>query len=68
MARSRRPPSHATVREAAESLKRLLHAVEAGEVVVSTPRDVALLRLLQGTQAGWEEVLGKESKKDGHSQ
>jgi hypothetical protein len=67
VARARRPPSHATVQEAAESLKRLLDVVEAGELDVSTPRDVALLRRLQGTLAGWEEALGKASGKDDHT-
>jgi len=48
MAPARRPPSRATVQEAATTLGRLLDAVEAGEVSASTPRDVALLRRLQG--------------------
>ncbi len=67
MASARRPPSHATVQEAAESLKRLLDAIEAGELDVSTPRDVALLRRLHGTLAGWNQALGKGSGEDDHS-
>ncbi len=67
MARAHRPPSHVTVQEAAESLKRLLDAVEAGELDASTPKDIALLRRLQGTLAGWIEALGKGSEEDDHT-
>jgi hypothetical protein len=65
---TRRPPTQATVQEAAESLKRLLDAVEAGEVDASRPRDIALLRRLQGTLAGWNEALGKGSEEGGHTE
>ena len=68
MARSRRPPSRATVQEATVSLKTLLEAIGAGELDVSTPKDIALLRRLQGTLAGWEEVLGKGSGEDSHTE
>jgi hypothetical protein len=62
-----RPPSRAAVQEAAESLRRLLDAIDAGELDVSTPRDVALLRRLQGTLAGWNEALGREPDEDDHT-
>ncbi len=55
----RRSPTRATLREAAEALRGVLAAVDAGELDVATPRDVALLRRLQGTLAGWEAALGK---------
>jgi hypothetical protein len=48
-------------------LQKLLDAIEAGELDVSTPKDIALLRRLQGTLAGWEEVLGKDSGEDDHT-
>ena len=64
---SRRPPSRKTVQGAAEALQRLLDAIVAGELDVSTPKDIALLRRLQGTLAGWEEALGKGSNEDDHT-
>ncbi len=66
MARARRPPSRAAVQEAAESLRRLLDSIEVGELDVSTPRDIALLRRLQGTLAGWDEALGREPDEGDH--
>jgi hypothetical protein len=63
----RRPPSRAILTEAADSLQKLLVAIEAGELDVSTPRDVALLRRLQGTLAGWNEALGKAPEDDDHT-
>ena len=63
-----RPASRKTIQEAAEALRRLLEAIEAGELDVSTPKDVALLRRLQGTLAGWEEVLGKGSGDTDHTE
>jgi hypothetical protein len=63
----RRAPTRATLTEAAVVLQKLLDTVEAGEVDASTPRDVALLRRLQGTLAGWDEALGKESRSDDHT-
>jgi len=64
---TRRPPSRAAVQEAAASLRRLLDAIEAGELHVSTPRDIALLRRLQGTLAGWNEALGREPEEGDHT-
>lgn len=52
-----RPETRATLSEAAEALRGLLAAVDAGELDVATPREVALLRRLQGTLVGWEEAL-----------
>ena len=68
MASARRPPPRATVQEAADALRRLLDAIEAGELDASTPREVALLRRLQGTLAGWDEALGKRVQGDHHSE
>jgi hypothetical protein len=67
MASARRPVSQAILREAAEALRRLLDAVERGDLDVSTPREIALLRRLQGTLAGWEEALGKGPMDDDHA-
>ncbi len=67
MARARRPPSHAAIHEAAESLRRLLDSIEAEELDVSTPRDIALLRRLQGTLAGWDEALGRDPEEGDHT-
>jgi len=53
-----RPPTREAVTEAAETLRRLLDAVEAGDLDAITPGEVALLRRLQGTLVGWEETLG----------
>ncbi len=33
----------------------------------STPHDIALLRRLQGTLAGWDEALGKGSQPHDHT-
>lgn len=62
-----RPPSRAAVAEAAVALRRLLAAVEEGQLELSTPKDVALLRRLEGVLAGWETALGeaKEESKSG---
>jgi hypothetical protein len=40
-----------------EALRKLLDAVDAGELDAVTPGEVALLRRLQGTLVGWEETL-----------
>ena len=63
----RRPPTRAVLAEAAAALQKLLDAVQAGELDISTPRDVALLRRLQGTLAGWDEALGKRSGDADHN-
>jgi hypothetical protein len=52
------PPIQEAVTEAAAVLRKLLDAVDAGDLDATTPSEVALLRRLQGTLVGWEEVLG----------
>jgi len=39
-------------------------AVDAGELDVGTPREIALLRRLQGTLVGWEEALASGKAPD----
>jgi hypothetical protein len=46
------PPTREAVTEAAETLRRLLDAVDARELDAVTPGEVALLRRLQGTWWG----------------
>jgi hypothetical protein len=60
------PPTRATLREASEALRGVLAAIEAGELDVATPREVALLRRLQGTLVGWEKALGDQPPPDEH--
>jgi hypothetical protein len=67
VASTHRPASKKTIQEAAAALQRLLDAIDEGELDASTPRDVALLRRLQGTLAGWDEALGKGSRNDDHT-
>jgi hypothetical protein len=62
-----RPPARAAVAETAEALRRLLAIVEAGELDTVTPKDVALVRRLQGALVGWEASLGQGSTADDHS-
>ena len=40
--------------EAAEALRRILEAVDAGEIDVEAPRAKQLLRRLEGAVAAWE--------------
>jgi len=61
-------PTRATVAEAAAALQKLLDAIEAGEVDAATPREVALLRRLQGTLVGWKEALGEGSEAADHAE
>jgi hypothetical protein len=51
-------PDSETVTHAAETLRRLLAAVQRGEMVASTPQDVALVRRLQGALTALEAVAG----------
>jgi hypothetical protein len=62
-----RPPTRATLSEAVQALRRVLEAVESGTLKVPTPRDVALLRRLQGVLAEWEEALGEAHDDRHHS-
>lgn len=66
MAPARRP-TNKTVQEATDVLRRLMTAIEAGNIDVSTPREVALLRRLQGVLAGWEAALGEEPQRPDHT-
>jgi hypothetical protein len=63
----RRPPTRATLSEAVAALTRVLETVESGTLKVPTPRDVALLRRLEGVLAGWEEALGEPHEDRHHS-
>jgi hypothetical protein len=45
-----------------------LEVIETGELNAATHKDVALLRRLQGTLAGWEETLGQGSQDDRHTE
>jgi transcription elongation GreA/GreB family factor len=56
---SRRPPSREDAAEAASALRRLLAAVESGEIDADTPRARVLLRRLEGVLAAWEVEGGK---------
>jgi len=62
----RRSPTQATLREAAEALRGVISAVDAGDLDVATPREIALLRRLQVTLVGWEEALAERDVPDGH--
>lgn len=54
-----RPPTGEAVTEAAEALRRLLVAFEEGELTVTTPQEVALVRRLQGALTALEAVAGQ---------
>jgi hypothetical protein len=49
-----RPPSRSTVAEAAEALRRLLAAIDAGEIDADDPKARALRRQLEGAATAWE--------------
>ena len=51
-----RPPTRSTVAEAAEALRRLLDAIDAGVIDADDPKARALRRQLEGAAAAWEEV------------
>jgi len=56
------------VAEAAEALRRLLAAIDAGEIDADDPKARALRRRLEGAMAAWDETSsgvrrhGKEAK------
>jgi hypothetical protein len=52
-----RPPTRETVAGAAHSLRRVLDAVERGDLKAVTPQDRALLRRLEGALAAWEATV-----------
>jgi hypothetical protein len=49
-------PYISTVAEAAAALRRLLAAIDAGEIDADDPKARALRRQLEGAAAAWEEV------------
>jgi hypothetical protein len=53
-----RLPSRQAVAEAAEALRRVLAVIDAGELDVTNPRDVALVRRLQGALMALKAVSG----------
>jgi hypothetical protein len=55
-----RPPSRATIADASVTLRRLLDAIERGELTASSGQGVALVRRLQGALTAMESVLGVE--------
>jgi hypothetical protein len=54
MGRVARPPSRSTVSEGAEALRRLLAAIDAGEIDADDLKARALRRQLEGAAAAWE--------------
>jgi hypothetical protein len=50
------------VTEAAEGLRRLLAVIEDGELAVTTPQEVALVRRLQGALTALEAVAGRPGR------
>lgn len=65
----RRPLPREAVEEAAQALRRLLAAVDAGELgEMTNPKEVALIRRLQGTLVGWQTALGEEPPTPDHSE
>lgn len=62
VASAHRPSSMKTAKEAAEMLRRVIEAVGAGELLASTPRDVALVRRLQGALTALEAVAGRPAR------
>jgi len=68
VASTRRPPSHATVPDAAGMLRLFIEAVESGELAATTPQDVAVVRRLQGALTALETMggdPGRESRSAG---
>ena len=62
VAKSERPSSQATVTEAAATLRRLLDAIEEGEIDADGPNGRALHRRLEGVVAAWEEAAGESDR------
>jgi hypothetical protein len=59
MAQSDRAPDPSTVAEAAQALRRILVAIDQGEIDAEDPKARALLRRLEGAVAAWDDVVGK---------
>ena len=48
--------------DAADALRRVLRAIEDGELAVTTPQDVALVRRLEGALAALEKLAPRRRK------
>jgi hypothetical protein len=59
---SPRRPTRQAVDEATAALRRVLRAIENGELEVTTPQEVALVRRLEGALVGLEKVSGHRRK------
>ena len=57
------PPSQSTVKGAAATLRRLLDAIDKGEIDADGPKGRALHRRLEGVVAAWEEAAGERVQK-----
>jgi hypothetical protein len=57
-----RPPFQSTVTEAVTALRRLLDAIEEGEIDADGPKGRALHRRLEGAVAAWEEAAGQSDR------
>jgi hypothetical protein len=55
------------VDEAADALRRILTAIEDGELEAANSQDVVLVRRLQGAVAALEELSGKGKRGPEHS-
>jgi hypothetical protein len=53
---SRHSPSQTTIHDAAAALRRLLDAIESGEIDANHPKSRALDRRLEGVVAAWAEA------------
>jgi hypothetical protein len=60
---TREIPNAEIAREAAMLLRRLLEAVERGELTAGTPRSVALIRRIEGAAAALDAV-GKQQARE----
>lgn len=57
-----RPPSRSTVAEAAETLRRLIDAIDAGNIDADDPKARALRRRLEGVVVAWEQASPGEGR------
>jgi hypothetical protein len=56
---NRRVPTGGDLEEAAEIIREVLAAVEQGKLTVSSPREIALLRRLEGTAIALQAAARK---------
>ena len=54
-------PTRQAVDEATDALRRILTAIEDGELDASTPQDIALVRRLEGAVMALEEATGRRA-------